>query len=217
MWQEISKALNANAQYKFGVDERGVRERYNLLKTKFNVKMAKELGASGTAPEVTEYSRLITEVIDIEEASTASLEMGKKNKDPAVERKKAEDIRLKAMETLSETKKRKELEKDNEDEDDENMSVKPKRVRRNASETLSYLKSKNEDDIALRKEEMHLKMEQQQQQQQQHNDFLQFMQREQQHQQQQQAQTQQMMAALLQQQQQQNNIIMGMMNKFMPQ
>ncbi|KAK3735935.1 hypothetical protein QZH41_003720 [Actinostola sp. cb2023] len=145
LWQKIAESLNPSTTRKFCVDDRGIRERYNLLKSKHKGKMSKEIKASGISPEESEYTKLITEVIDLEEASTASLETGKKV-DMVLEREKAEDIRLKAMETLAETKKRKELKKDDEEEEDleELIEKKPKRFRRNANETLSYLKTKNE-------------------------------------------------------------------------
>ncbi|KAK3741507.1 hypothetical protein QZH41_002967 [Actinostola sp. cb2023] len=146
LWQKIAESLNPSTTRKFCVDDRGIRERYNLLKSKHKGKMSKEIKASGISPEESEYTKLITEVIDLEEASTASLETGKKV-DMVLEREKAEDIRLKAMETLAETKKRKELNKDDEEEEEdleELIEKKPKRFRRNANETLSYLKTKNE-------------------------------------------------------------------------
>jgi len=233
LWQKIAESLNPSTTHKFCVDDRGVRERYNLLKSKHKGKMSKEIKASGISPEESEYTKLITEVIDLEEASTASLETGKKV-DMVLEREKAEDIRLKAMESLAETKKRKELNKDDEEEEDleEPIEKKPKRFRRNANETLSYLKTKNEIEVNLRREEMAMKKEiqeneankvkllmeqQQQQQQQQHMQLMQYMGKQQQQQQQQQMQMQQMTAALLQQQQQQNSTIMAVMQKFLPQ
>lgn len=77
------------------------------------------------------------------------METGKQSLDPATEKKNAEDTRLKAMKTMGDTKNRKGLEEDEEDEDEEDVkAAKPKRVRRNGNETLNYLKTKKEAEVA---------------------------------------------------------------------
>ncbi|KAK3731874.1 hypothetical protein QZH41_000341 [Actinostola sp. cb2023] len=163
VWKTISEKLNGNATHRFEVDHRGVRDHYMLLKKKYKKKISDEIKASGIAPKDTELDRIVAEVIDMEESSTSFEQadsQGKKKSD-ADERKKAEDIRHKAMETLAETKKRRASTASTE-EDDEDEDVKlpaKKRFRRNGNETISFLKMKNEVEVELRKEEIALQKE----------------------------------------------------------
>ena len=52
----------------------GVRERYEILKTKFLEKIKAEEKASGIFPEVTELDRLLEEVIEKENMAECSRE-----------------------------------------------------------------------------------------------------------------------------------------------
>ena len=133
------------------------------------------------------------------------------------DRAKAEDARLKAMEKLSETRKRR---SSSESEDE-----KPKRQRRTGSDAMEFLAERAEINYELKQEELKIlkeqqglereKMEamtrQQQQTQQQQTEMLQAMQHQQQQSQQQLLNTQMMM---IQQQQEQSRVMMALLEKL---
>ena len=86
----------------------------------------------------------------IEKSEEAVLGYTDKKKSLEAEKQCAEEIRLQAMESLGETKKRKENSPDDET---------PKRFRRTSSDTLSYLRERSEKEYELREQEMRIKAE----------------------------------------------------------
>ena len=95
---------------------------------RFKTKINEEIKASGISPEQSELDVLLEELTEREEmAEEERFQQGKKSEKDQ-EKLKAKDIRLKAMEKLSQTKKRK---------PEENSDDPPKKSRRVGSETLS--------------------------------------------------------------------------------
>ena len=85
VWTKIASNLNAKDGIQFSINTiRAVRDRYQLLKTKFKRNARKELNASGIQVKPTEFETAMEEVVG-----------------------KAEEVRLNALETFSETTKRK--------------------------------------------------------------------------------------------------------------
>ena len=105
-WEKIANNLNIRAEFK--VNKRSVRDHYVVLVEKFKKKTSQELKASGISPEPTELDRLLEEIIERAEVCEQSRdeEDDKARERIRKEQEQAKDIRLKAMESLSETKKR---------------------------------------------------------------------------------------------------------------
>ncbi|CAH3016966.1 unnamed protein product [Porites evermanni] len=91
------------------VDKRSVRDHVRILVYKHKKKLLAEEKATGLTPdEPTELENLLDMIIVLEENGEAELQetQGTARKKLQYDRAKAEDVRLKAMEKLSETKKR---------------------------------------------------------------------------------------------------------------
>ena len=110
--------------------------------------MGKEERESGTSPEKTELDILIEEIFEAEEIGEAEQEEANRMRQEIndQEKAKADDIRLTAMETFSETQKRKGEEK-----------KKTQRKRRSGGDMVQYLKERFENEREMRKEEMEIK------------------------------------------------------------
>lgn len=148
MWKKILANLNAKEGKQFSINTiRAVRDRYQLLETKFKRNAAKELNASGIHVEPTEFETAMEDLVVYFENQEANAEKEKEAKlNSENEKGKAEEVRLKALETFSETRKRK-------CEGSENDSSNAKK-RLNA---VQYLRDKSEKEMALKKEEMELR------------------------------------------------------------
>ena len=57
LWDEIAPRLNNLTQCKFNVNKRSLRDRLNLLMSKFKAKNREEERASGISPEIQEIDR----------------------------------------------------------------------------------------------------------------------------------------------------------------
>ncbi|XP_068697337.1 uncharacterized protein [Montipora capricornis] len=112
--------------------------------------MNEEIKASGISPEQSELDVLLEEVTEREEM--AEEERFQQEKKSEKDQEKAKDIRLKAMEKLSQTKKRK---------SEENSDDPPKKSRRTGSDTLSFLKEKNEREMDFKQKELELRSKEQ--------------------------------------------------------
>ena len=131
-WKAIADTLS-NCQPIFThvwLDPRSCRERFNLMKSKREMELKREEKASGISPEDIEKNRALDELIErIREFG--ELTLAKTETDAAIDKKAGEDIRLQAMESLGESRKRKE----------EYDEAKPSKERRSSSsDTLPYLK-----------------------------------------------------------------------------
>lgn len=109
------------------------------------------------------------------------------------DKQKAEDIRMKAMERIGETRKRK-------DESAEGKGMPVKKSRRGSKDTIEFLQEKSEREFALREKELELKKMEQELSSQRINQFVQ--------------QQSQMMAIMQQQMKRQSDMMMAVMKKF---
>jgi hypothetical protein len=112
--------------------------------------MQKELNASGIAVERTEFDEAMEDLVEYFENQEATAETEKEAKLENMEnqKQKAEDVRLKALETFSETKKR----KNTAEKESDKCSNSKRRVT-----AVKFLQEKAERDMALRKEELELR------------------------------------------------------------
>ena len=220
MWEKVAEALNNCSSPAFNVDKRSVRDHVGILVNRYKKKLRAEEKATGITPdEPTELDNLLEEIIALEETADAELQEITTEKREKIEsdRAKAEDIRMKAMEKVSATKKRESVE----------MEVnKSKRQRRSGSDAMVYLSQRAEINYELKQEEVKLKKEQQDfekkrmeatsnqqlQLQQQHTEMLKLMQQQQQQSQQQMMNSQML---LMQQQQHQTKALMGILDKML--
>ena len=211
-WTQVSEILNAVEYPKFRVNQRGVRDRYTTLEKAFKKKMADEEKSSGTIPpELTDLEIGIREIIEkFEDFSlhVADKDLSKQDAD----KKKAEDMRLKSLETFSETRKRS-LDQD----DDESPKSSGKR-RSSGSETMAFLRMKAEKDSELRQQELKVKSDevklQQKLMQEQQKTLAECMGQISKQQQASQQQQQQMMVAQMQFQQQQTQVFAALIEKL---
>ena len=218
-WEKIANNLNKRADFK--VNKRSVRDHYMVLVEKFIKKTSQELKASGISPEPTELDRLLEEIIERAETCDQSRDEEDDNtrKKKQKEQEQAKDIRLKFMESLSETKKW-----SLSDGDGENQN-KAKKRQSNGTEMVAYLREQateenrlKERDIEIRSVQLEKEAERQQLLDKQHNSLMELLlqqqqQQQQQFQQQQQQQLLQMQAYIAQQQQQQYKMLMAILEK----
>lgn len=163
---------------------RSVRDRYNLLSDRLRLKLKREAKESGISPEMTETEQALEFIIEHEDSTEqAHKETSEKGKQK--DRKEAEEVRKKAMEKLGTTQKRKSGEEGGQ-----------KKRRSNGSDTLTFLKEKNEQHMNLAREKLQIKAKQFEAETQRHDDLIKFMQH------QQQMQLQNLQAIMTQQQQQ---------------
>ena len=166
----MAETLNKITEPRFNVTQRSVRERFALLEKRFADKTKFENAASGINTEETPLDNLLQEIIEKARDYEAIFLDQTNDKDRKLQEEKAvqEDMRLKAMEALSETQNRK--------TDDEGSSR--KRKRNNGSETINYLREKASNDYEAKLEEIELRKKDQE-----HNHQMQQMQMQMQQQQ----------------------------------
>ena len=140
-WQDLVSNLMKNYPGKFEkLTSRDAKDHIALLIKNHKKKNADELKASGISPEQSELDTILEEIIERMEANVAEIE--KDNEKKKREVAMAKDIRLKAMEALSQTKR--------ENEDGNIKPAKQIRRRSNGSEMVAYLKERAEEEMALR-------------------------------------------------------------------
>lgn len=145
-WSEVASELSniKDISSPFRVDKRSVRDRYNLIAERFRRKMKAEEKASGIDTELTEVEealQLITEKEDASEEMQKEQSETKKSRMQA-DKEGAEDMRQKAMEKLSETRKR-QVKEDN--------KTTPSKRRTGGNDTITFLKEKHETNVGLAK------------------------------------------------------------------
>ena len=145
-WQNISDTLNNQKDPKFHIkDKRGVRERWVLLQQKHKAKNRAEEAASGIqVDDLTEKEKLIEDLIQKEESFASSTVKEKTDKE------NAEEVRLKAMERMGQTKKRKGSESD---------ETAAKTTKRCAQPLIDFLQEKASAERELRQAELALRKE----------------------------------------------------------
>ena len=220
IWSQLAEKLNEVSSCKFIVTQKSLRDRLKLLTQKHKQKMRSEERASGIDPEMTEIDVMLEEICEKEEVAEEEDETKKKK--AKAEKESAEKMRLKAMEKLSESQKRK----------DSNEEARPKKSRKSIGDAVSYLQEKSKQEIALRKEEIELKKQEEgriahlsEQQLKMQQDMLQMIQQQHQNQQRQQQEQQrqqerlqqqqlQTMQSILTQQQQQSQAMLALFENF---
>ena len=150
-WTSVSDDLNAInlSGSSFSTTQKSVRDRHKLLLDKFKKMVRQQEGSSGTNEEQTELDNLLENIKEEVEVAVQNHAKNTLVKEQSLQNdsEKAQDIRQKAMESLSESRKRKGI--------DSEQSHKSKR--NTGSETMSYLINRSEKDFELRKQEMELK------------------------------------------------------------
>ena len=212
-WQSVADNLNHHSN--FHVTNRSIRDRFNLLAKKYKSKAAKEIQSTGLGGgEPTELESLIEELIELSEEcerrAEADAESAKASAE--AEKKKVEDVRKTAMETMGQTKKRK---------SNEDGTVKEKTKRRTGSEGMEWLREKSAKEAEFREKELENLREERELKRQEVLEGNNLLKRQlelqaeaQQQQQQQQTMMQQQLLAVMQQQQQQMQLFMNMFGKL---
>lgn len=146
MWGKIADTLNKCSVPKFRVDKRSVRNHVGILVYKHKKKLQTEEKAIGvTADEPTELENLLDTIIAFSY---------RKHREQVVkqyDRAKAEEVRLKAMEKLSEKKKR----DSSADESDDKL----KRQRRSGDDAIEYLAERAKVSDHLKAEDLKMRKE----------------------------------------------------------
>lgn len=185
-WEAITEKLNQVKIPRFHLkDKRAVRDRWVLLQKKYKTKMREEEAATGiSVDEQSEIDVLLEELVQKEE-SLSKLEDAQSRKQKE-DKSKAEDIRQKALERYSETKKRQSTQNGDECEE------KPKRQRRSArtEPLIEFMQEKAKTERDLRQQELDLRRLEQER-------------------------NQQVMVTVLQQQQQTTQAIMSVIQKIL--
>ena len=226
LWQKIAENLNYCVKDPcFIVEKRSVRDHIAILIQRFKRQQAQELRESGTTPQHTDLDAAIEQIIAMEESTDSEQqEMNDENRGKVeADRKKAEDIRQKALETMGKTHKR--------NSEEGSTCTRAKKSRKNGTGALQYLNERAQQDQALKQEELELEkqendqtqqiqmfkvmMDQQQQVQKQEKDDMSKISKtlldQQQHQQ---KQVQDMQNLLLMQQQTQTQAMMALLEKL---
>ena len=151
--------------------------------------------ASGIDTGMSEVEDMVEELIQLEDASLEQQRLHQVQQQKKVEEDKenSNDMQIKAMESLGETKRRK---------GDEEK--KGKKRRSNGSETLQYLREKNELMAKFRMEDKALEERKLKEESTRHDEFTKMMLQQQ----------QQFQAMMAQQQQQQNQLMMAVISKI---
>ena len=126
------------------MEKRSVRDHIAILIQRFKRQQAQELRESGTTPQHTELDTAIEQIIAMEESSdTEQQEMNDENRGKVeADRKKAEDMHQKALETMGKTQ------------------PEQRRAEKMVLGALEYLKDRAQQDQALKQEELELKKQQ---------------------------------------------------------
>jgi hypothetical protein len=207
LWTKIADALNGIKEPKFSVSQRSVRDRFNRLADKFKKKIVAEERGSGISPEMSELDVLLEEILALERKYSEEYlqETAERTKKDQEDKENAEDMRLKAMETLKETQKR----KANADGND-----KREKRRSNGSEALKFLREKmdnekeyREKELDMRKRDVEQEEKKGEREEKRHQDMIQMMQMQQQ-------QMQQMQMNFLQSQAQQQQLLISVIEKL---
>ncbi|KAL9961723.1 hypothetical protein ACROYT_G030723 [Oculina patagonica] len=151
-WTSIANDLCAVEEISFTVNQKSVRDRYRLLLDKHKKKMRAQESESGSTTDETELDKLLENILEETEEALSSHDKETKEKQgkELLDRKKAEEVRQKALESLGQTQKRHGEEKDD-------CLTSKKKPRKSGTETMMYLQTKAEKEFELRKEEMQLK------------------------------------------------------------
>ena len=137
-WEQIADKLTS---IKKSLTNRSVRERYCLLKRKFQIRMRTEEKQSGMEADFSELDGLIQDVIEFEKFQNDEKE--KVGKEVEKKHKQAEGTRKRAMERMSETEER------------EGKKIRGRDS--TALTTVKYLQEKNEISAKLQEKELEIR------------------------------------------------------------
>lgn len=154
VWQNVASALFAES---LTVNARAVRDQYQVLAKKWREKVRRQENESGGRDEqLTEVEILLEELVEMENESEKKAEQEGDGHKKAVaeEKKKATELRERALERFSQTRKRHEHEESKNDEEEKE----PKR-RRSGGEVMEWLKEKGEYGRQLSEQELQEKRE----------------------------------------------------------
>ena len=147
-WTSVSDDLNCITDVcLFSTTQKSVRDRYRLLLEKYKKKMRQQEASSGSNDEPTELDNLlenIKEEVDVSVSIHTKIS-NEKEQGKQKDSDDAQEIRQNAMETLSESRKRKGTDQG------------PRTKRNSGSETMNYLMKRSERDFELRQKEMEIK------------------------------------------------------------
>ena len=215
VWDERAENLNKLENPVFSISKRSLRDRLSLLIKRYKAKVIEEDQASGISPDEEEIDSLLEEICDKESEWILNPPSESKTKEAQQDKATAEEIRNEAMETLGETKRRKE---------NNGTEGSAKKMRRSTGEAIQFLKEKAKADSLLKERELQLREKEKsnsallERQSQMQKDMLMFIQQQQQDQQNMQQTEQQQhvqtMQAMFQQQQIQNQALMTLLEKF---
>ena len=129
-WTSIANDLCAVEELCFTVNQKSVRDRYRLLIDRHKKKMRAQESESGSTTDETELDQLLQNILEeTEEAlSTYDKETKEKQDKELLDRKRTEEVRQKALESLGQTQKRHVKKNDDsgkERKSHENMETKP--------------------------------------------------------------------------------------------
>ena len=166
---------------------------------------------SGITPERTKLDAAVEQIIAIEESADTELQVAIDDSKEKLEadRRKAEDMGEKAMETMGKTQKRK----------SEEGNSKAKKSRPSGSEAIEYLKERAVEDLNLKSQEIEVKKQEKEQlqalQTQQTQMFKYMLEQQQAQQKQEKESMAQMFKTMIEEQQQQQKQVQDMQNLFL--
>ena len=185
----IAESLNHIERPSFSVSQTSVRDRLKILERDLKKKERSEKNVSGISPEKTEIDQIMEDYLEQKEDQERESEKASEN-----DKATAEDMRNKAMERLSETKKR------------AGSDLPTKKRKHNGNDTLEYLREASDRECELKKQELEFKMEQEKSAAAQQTLMLQQMKN-------QQEQFQTMLQMFMQQQQTQSEALLELLKK----
>ncbi|KAM3857296.1 structural maintenance of chromosomes protein 1B-like [Diretmus argenteus] len=106
VWSEVAESLNSCQDLHFKVSQRSVRERFDILRSRFKRKNRADERSSGTSETPTELDEVIFEIIEKEGVAVETESGGNSKKKMEADRAAVEEVRKKAMERVGPTKKR---------------------------------------------------------------------------------------------------------------
>ena len=127
-----------------------MRDKLKILERDFKKKERSEKNASGISPEKTELDQIMEDYLEQKEDQERESErVSEESRDKvAKDKTTAKDMRNKAMERLSETKKR------------AGSDLSKKKRKHNGNDTLEYLREASDRECELKKQELQFNMEQ---------------------------------------------------------
>ena len=169
IWDKIANNLNSLQHPQFRVTKRSVRERYTLLSDKFRAKMRDEEKASGIDTDLSDVEKALEEIVEKETV----VEETAQNDEKKVDNAKAAEMRYRVLENLGGTQKRQ-----RKDEVENETAARAKR-RRSGSDTVAYLREKNDlmqkwkmKEMQLRKQRPEAESKKEEQSKKQHQDLM---------------------------------------------